>query len=226
MNYLRVVCCLLVVVSSKKRRKDMSGLAPYSAAKHRPCFRLQTCSCLNLPHLTALPKLLLGDSVLGKVGLLAGVMLALLAAGAAGEEDDDGGEKGENGGGEDAPDGGSVGSLVAVDLVDLVLDDAKGDKVAGGGDNGDDEGEAGEDGGEEGEEGVGADAQEEGDEGKDGADNVQDHDAGEALGGVLGGGAKVNVIVDGLEELGGVVADHLVAANVFAAGRELASILF
>lgn len=204
----------------------MSGLAPYSAAKHRPCFRLQTCSCLNLPHLTALPKLLLGDSVLGKVGLLAGVMLALLAAGAAGEEDDDGGEKGENGGGEDAPDGGSVGSLVAVDLVDLVLDDAKGDKVAGGGDNGDDEGEAGEDGGEEGEEGVGADAQEEGDEGKDGADNVQDHDAGEALGGVLGGGAKVNVIVDGLEELGGVVADHLVAANVFAAGRELASILF
>lgn len=98
-----------------------------------------------------------------------------------------------------------------------MLDNAKGDKVTGDGDNGDDKGKAREDGAEEGEEGLGADAKEEGNKGKDGADNVQNHDAGQAPGGVLGCGAKVDGIVDAFDQVAGVVANHLAAANLFTA---------
>lgn len=166
---------------------------------------------------TALPELLLGDSRIGKASLLGGALVLVLvaAAEAAGHKDNDGGKERGDEGSDDAPHGGAVGGLVAADVIDAMVDNGESGKVAGKGDDGDDKGDGGKDGGDEGGKDVGAnDGEEEAEEGDDGTDGVEDHDAGQAAGGVATDRAIVDLGVNAADELEGVVAEVVTAVVV------------
>lgn len=187
---------------------------PLKCGEHRLACRLALC--LRLKHLdggsaaATEAKHALSTDLLGGGGL--GV-LALAAAGAAGDEDQDGGDEEGNDGADDAPDTRAVRGRETSSVVGVVVDDGHAGEVSGQDDNGDDEGKTREDRGEEGLEGAGANGgEQETDEGKDAANGVQDHDAGQRLGGVLTSAGDVDAGVEVAEDEGRVVANHLLRA--------------
>lgn len=188
---------------------------PLTFRWHRLACRLELCLRL---------KRLDGDSAAAteaehapSTNLLGGgglSVLALAAAGAAGDEDQDGGNEEGNDGADNAPDTGTVRGRQTAGIVGVVVDDGHAGEVGGENDNGDDEGKTREDRGEERLEGAGTDGgEQEADEGQDAGDGVQDHDAGQSLGGVLASAGDVDVGVKvAAKDVGGVVANHLLAA--------------
>lgn len=101
---------------------------------------------------------------------------------------------------------GVMRSASGIVFVDVVLDDGEGREIRGHDDDGHDECERGHEGCEEGADETTAEGEEEGDEGEGAGDGVEDHDAGEAFGGVFRGGAEIGVFDSG-HDVGGVVAD-------------------
>lgn len=150
------------------------------------------------------------------------MLLVAAASSTAGEEDESSGENEQDGGGEHAPDGSSPLGLVAR-LVDIVVDDAETSKVGGENNDGDNEGDSGQDRADEGQEGTGANGEEEGNEGQSTANRVQDHDAGQGLGGVFTSGGNIDVLVNLADEVAGVVTDHLLAAAITSAAVKTVS---
>lgn len=100
---------------------------------------------------------------------------SLGATSTAGDEDQNSGDQVQDGSDENAPDGRTPSSddVAGAARVDGVLDDAKGGKVAGHGDDGNDKGQEGEERGDEGTDEAGAEAEQKGQKGEAGADGVQ-----------------------------------------------------
>lgn len=145
--------------------------------------------------------------------LLLALSPILLASTAACDKDDTGAKESEDGGNEDQPDTGTpLGSADAV-LVDIVLDDAKGDKVANHGYQCDDEGEQRHHRGQEGADNAREDAKQEGDEAEACRDRVQDHDSGQTLGSIAGRIAEV-AAVKTLHETSRVISNLGVSALI------------
>ena len=91
-------------------------------------------------------------------------------------------------------------------VVNVMLDDAEGDKVHDHDDDGGDESNGSNQRGEERADNASAEGEEEGDEVETARDRVQDHGLGERLGALLGGVGEIGAI-DRAHHAGGVVAD-------------------
>lgn len=162
-------------------------------------------------------SLLSSEAVVGR-----DVLFAAAAGRTASEEDESSGEDEQDGGDEHAPDGSSPLSLVAR-LVDVVVDDAETSKVGSEDDNGNNEGDSGQHRADERQEGTGANGEEEADEGQSAANRMQNHDAGQGLGGVFASGGNIDVLVNLADEVGGVVTNHLLAAVIASAAVKIVS---
>lgn len=100
---------------------------------------------------------------------------SLGATSTAGNEDQNSGDQVQDGSDENAPNGRTPSSddVAGAARVDSVLDDAKGSKVTGHGDEGNDKGQEGEERGDEGTDEAGAQAEQKGQKGEAGGDGVQ-----------------------------------------------------
>jgi len=177
--------------------------------------RLAREDALRIQHLVTVAALPESSSRRGgsvrvtRVGNLAVVhgRLSVSPGAAALEQDDEGREEEQDHGGEDGPHAyREVGVAACTIIVDVVLDDAEGDKVGDHDDEGDDPGQSGDNGSEQRAEDARAEGEEEGDECKTAGDGMQDHDAGESVRGVAADGAEassINLAHDG----SGLIAD-------------------
>lgn len=145
--------------------------------------------------------------------LLLAISVLLLAGTAACDKDDTGTKQGEDGRDEDEPDTGAPLGRADTVLVDVVFDDAEGDKVANHGNQCDDKCEERHDGGHERADNAGEDAEKASDEAQASGDGVQNHDSGQALGSVGRGIAEV-ASVKTLHETSRVIADLGVSALI------------
>jgi len=107
-------------------------------------------------------------------------------------------------------------------LVDMVLDDTEEHEIGDHNRECDDPGDRSDHRSKKSTADAGAESEEEGDECKTAGNWVEDHDAGEAFGGVSGGSVEVRVIDQG-HDVGGVVADVFAGAVILigAGGRNI-----